>query len=110
LQQAQIAHLHGHPKQLGREHSIITGPLMTGAATMRPLNAKDKAALERIDQLPRGAAVRIRLAALYTNTSERTWRDNPPIPTFFLTPHTLATNVGLLRDLTSGKLAQSTAS
>jgi hypothetical protein len=76
---------------------------------MRRLTEKEKAAVERVDQLPRGAAVGIRLAALYSGTSERTWRDKPPIRTFKITPHKRAANVGELRDLTSGKLTPDAA-
>jgi hypothetical protein len=38
--------------------------------------------------------------------SERTWRDNPPIKTFLITPNVRGTNVGELRDLTSGQLVR----
>jgi hypothetical protein len=76
---------------------------------MRRLTEKEKTAVERVDQPPRGAAVGLRLAALYSGTSERTWRDKPPIRTFKITAHKRAANVGELRDLTSGKLTPDAA-
>lgn len=63
------------------------------------------AILERLDQLPDSAAVSIKNAALLSGVSERTWRRNPPIPTFPISAGKRAVNVGLLRKLTRGELA-----
>jgi hypothetical protein len=71
---------------------------------VRPLTEKQKAALQRFDDLPRNAMVGIPIAALVSDLSEKTWRENPPIETFFITTHKLGVNVGKLRDLASGLL------
>jgi hypothetical protein len=76
---------------------------------MRRLTEREKVAVERIDQLPEGACVGLRLCALYTNTSDRTWRDTPPIKTFFITPHKRGANVGQLRRHARGELTPESA-
>ena len=77
---------------------------------MRNLSEKEIAILERLERLPDGAAVSIKNAALFSGTSERTWRRNPPIPTFPLSAGKKGVNVGLLRKLTRGELAPAAAS
>jgi hypothetical protein len=76
---------------------------------MRPLTETEIAALKRLEHLPESAAVPIKLAALASGTSERTWRRNPPIPTFPLSAHKKGVNVGQLRKLTRGELAPTAA-
>ncbi|MDA9508087.1 hypothetical protein XI09_26305 [Bradyrhizobium sp. CCBAU 11386] len=75
----------------------------------RPLTAAEIVALQRLDHLPDSAAVPIKLAALSNGTSERTWRRNPPIPTFPLSVGKKGCNVGLLRKLNRGELATNAA-
>jgi hypothetical protein len=65
------------------------------------------AALQRLDLLPDSAAVPLKLAALSNGTSERTWRRNPLIRTFFLSPGKKGCNLGQLRKLNRGELAVS---
>jgi hypothetical protein len=72
---------------------------------MPVLIEKEIAILERLERLPDSAAVSIKNAALLSGISERTWRRNPPIPTFPLSAHKKGVNVGLLRKLTRGELA-----
>jgi hypothetical protein len=72
---------------------------------MRRLTDDEIAAIQRLDHLPDSAAVPLKLAALSNGTSPRTWRRNPPIPTFFLSPGKKGCNLGLLRRLNRGELA-----
>ncbi len=67
------------------------------------------AALKRLEQLPDSAAVSIKNAALLSGISTRTWRRNPPIPTFAISAGKKAVNMGLLRKLTRGELAKPAA-
>jgi hypothetical protein len=76
---------------------------------MPPVFEKEIAILERLDRLPDSAAVSIKNAALLSGISERTWRRNPPIPTFAISAGKKGVNVGLLRKLTRGELAVSPA-
>lgn len=76
---------------------------------MRPLSETEIAILERFERLPDSAAAPIKLAAAVSGISERTWRRNPPIPVFPLSPGKRGVNVGLLRKLTRGELASSAA-
>jgi hypothetical protein len=73
------------------------------------LSEKEKAILERFGHLPDEAAAPLKLCALVSGVSERTWRRNPPIPTFPISPGKRAANVGQLRKLTRGELAATTA-
>jgi hypothetical protein len=75
---------------------------------MSPLTDKQKAALERFDHLPDSAAAPLKICSLVTGISDRTWRDNPPIPTFYITTKMKAANVGMLRKLTRGELPPAT--
>ena len=76
---------------------------------MRRLSENEIAILERFELLPDSAAAPIKICALVTGISERTWRDKPPIPTFHVSAGKKAANVGLLRKLTRGELAPSAA-
>jgi hypothetical protein len=71
---------------------------------MRSLTPRQKLALERFEQLPDDAAVPFWICALVSNTSDRLWRDNPPIETFYITPGKRGANVGKLRKLLRGEL------
>jgi hypothetical protein len=72
---------------------------------MRELSDKDRVALDRFNSLPDDAAVSIKICALVSDISERTWRRSPPIPTFPISANKKAANVGQLRKLTRGELA-----
>ncbi len=72
---------------------------------MRPLSESELAILERFERLPDSAAASIKLAAMVSGISERTWRRSPPIPTFPLSAGKRGVNVGQLRKLTRGELA-----
>jgi hypothetical protein len=72
---------------------------------MRRLSDTDIAILERFERLPDSAAAPIKICALVSGISERTWRRSPPIPTFHLCAGKKGANVGLLRKLTRGELA-----
>jgi hypothetical protein len=76
---------------------------------MSQLTDDEIAILERIERLPDSAAVSIKNAARFSGTSERTWRRNPPIPTFPISAGKKGVNVGLLRKLTRGELAKPAA-
>jgi hypothetical protein len=71
---------------------------------MRAALDKEKAALERFTHLPDEAAAPLKLCAIVSGTSERTWRRNPPIPTFPISAGKRGANVGLLRKLCRGEL------
>jgi hypothetical protein len=71
---------------------------------MPPIFEKEIAILERLDRLPDSAAVSIKHAALLSGVSERTWRRNPPIPTFAISAGKKGVNVGQLRKLTRGEV------
>jgi hypothetical protein len=73
------------------------------------LSEKEKAILERFGHLPDEAAAPLKLCALISGVSERTWRRNPPIRTFAISPGKRGANVGQLRKLTRGELATSAA-
>jgi hypothetical protein len=73
------------------------------------LSEKEKATLERLGHLPDSAAVPINICALVSGLSTRTWRRDPPIPTFPISPRKKAANLGMLRKLTRGELATSAA-
>jgi hypothetical protein len=72
---------------------------------MRRLSDNEIAILERFERLPDSAAAPIKVCALVSGISERTWRRSPPIPTFQISAGKRAVNVGLLRKLTRGELA-----
>jgi len=72
---------------------------------MRPLSESEVLILERFEKLPDSAAVPLKICALVSGISERTWRDKPPIQTFFISAGKRAANVGQLRRLTRGELA-----
>lgn len=76
---------------------------------MRPLSQADVTIFERFERLPDCAAASIKFAAAVSGISERTWRRNPPIPTFPLSVGKKGVNVGLLRKLTRGELAPTAA-
>ena len=76
---------------------------------MRRLSDSDIAILDRFDRLPDSAAAPIKICALVSGISERTWRRSPPIPTFPLSAGKKGANVGLLRKLTRGELAPTAA-
>jgi len=102
-------HNHGHPNHSGRAMFGIRGP-PTGAVQMPPRLSDDEIAiLERFERLPDSAAVSLKICALVSGISGRTWRRNPPIPTFPISAGKKAVNVGLLRKLTRGELAPSAA-
>lgn len=69
------------------------------------LSEKEIAILERFERLPDSAAASLKICALVSGISERTWRRNPPIPTFPLSAGKKGANVGQLRKLTRGELA-----
>jgi hypothetical protein len=72
---------------------------------MSPLTAKQKALLDRFEQMPDSAAVPLETAALVTGTCVRTWRGStPPLQTFKVSPGKKAVNVGLLRKRARGEL------
>jgi hypothetical protein len=71
---------------------------------MRRLSDNEIAILERFERLPDSAAVGLKICALVSGLSERTWRRSPPIPTFPISAGKRAGNVGLLRKLTRGEL------
>jgi hypothetical protein len=72
---------------------------------MRRLSESEIAILERFERLPDSAAAPIKICALVSGVSERTWRRSPPIPTFPISAGKKGANVGLLRKLTRGELA-----
>jgi hypothetical protein len=76
---------------------------------MRRLSENEIAILERFERLPDSAAAPLKICALVSGISERTWRRSPPIPTFPISAGKRAANVGLLRKLTRGELAASPA-
>jgi hypothetical protein len=76
---------------------------------MRRLSDKEIAILERFEALPDSAAAPLRICALISGISERTWRRSPPIPVFSISAHKRGANVGLLRKLTRGELAPTAA-
>jgi hypothetical protein len=76
---------------------------------IRRLSEDEIAILERFERLPDSAAAPLKICALVSGTSERTWRRKPPIPTFQISACKRAANVGLLRKLTRGELAPSAA-
>jgi hypothetical protein len=78
--------------------------------TMRRLSETEIIILERFERLPDSAAAPLTICALVSGISARTWRRSPPIPTFFISAGKKAANVGLLRKLTRGELASTTAS
>jgi hypothetical protein len=71
---------------------------------MKTLSEKEKAILDRFEALPDDAAASLRICALVSGLSERTWRGNPPIPTFKLSTGRRGANVGKLRKLLRGEL------
>jgi hypothetical protein len=77
--------------------------------SMRKLSQEEIAILDRFEHLPDSAAAPLKICALVSGTSERTWRRSPPIPTFPISPGKKAANVGMLRKLTRGELAPATA-
>ena len=72
---------------------------------MRRLSEADIAILDRFDRLPDSAAAPIKICALVSGISERTWRRSPPIPTFPISAGKHGANVGILRALCRGELA-----
>jgi hypothetical protein len=72
---------------------------------VRRLSQQDIDILDRVRHLPDEVAVSIKVCALWTDTSERTWRRNPPIPTFPISPGKQGANLGLLRKPTRGEFA-----
>jgi hypothetical protein len=72
---------------------------------MDQLTEKERVALARFDSLPDSAAAPLKVCAMVSGISERTWRRSPPIPTFPLSAGKRGANVGLLRKLTRGELA-----
>ena len=72
---------------------------------MRRLSDNEIAILERFDRLPDSAFAPLKLCALVSGLSYRTWRRNPPIQTFKMGSHKQGANVGQLRKLTRGELA-----
>jgi hypothetical protein len=72
---------------------------------MSQLTEAEIAILERFERLPDSAAAPIKICALVSGVSERTWRRSPPIPTFPISVGKRGANVGLLRKLTRGELA-----
>jgi hypothetical protein len=76
---------------------------------MRRLSDDEVAILERFERLPDSAAAPIKICALLSGISERTWRRSPPIPTFQISAGKKAANVGLLRKLTRGELPPNAA-
>jgi hypothetical protein len=76
---------------------------------MRPLSETEVSILERFERLPDSAAASLKICAIVSGISERTWRRSPPIPTFQISAGKKAANVGLLRKLTRGELAPSAA-
>jgi hypothetical protein len=76
---------------------------------MPSLTEKEIAIFERFERLPDSAAAPIKICALVSGISERTWRDKPPIPTFYLSAGKRGANVGLLRKLTRGELTPTAA-
>lgn len=73
---------------------------------MSRLSDKELAILERFEALPDSAAAPLKICALVSGISERTWRRSPPIPVFSISKHKRGANVGQLRKLTRGELAQ----
>jgi hypothetical protein len=71
---------------------------------MSKLTEDEIAILERFERLPDSAAAPIKICALVSGVSERTWRRSPPIPTFPISAGKRGANVGLLRKLTRGEL------
>jgi hypothetical protein len=65
--------------------------------------AKEKAILARFEVLPDSAAVPLKICSLVSGLSERTWRDNPPIPVFLLSASKRGANVGILRKYLLGE-------
>jgi hypothetical protein len=76
---------------------------------MRRLSENEIAILERFERLPDSAAAPLKICALVSGISERTWRRSPPIQTFQISAGKRAANVGLLRKLTRGELAPAAA-
>ena len=70
---------------------------------MKPFSAKEKAILARFVALPDSAAASLKICSIMSGISERTWRDNPPIPVFKLSAGKRGVNVGMLRKLLRGE-------
>jgi len=64
---------------------------------------KQKAFLSRFPDLPDDAAVPLLGASWVSGLSDRTWRYNPPIKTFYLSPKKRGVNVGMLRKYMRGE-------
>jgi hypothetical protein len=100
---------HGLPKHSGPCKPSNSTPLPDWSRAMRRLSDADIAILERFERLPDSAAAPIKICALVSGISERTWRRNPPIQTFPLSAGKKGANVGLLRKLARGELAPTAA-
>ncbi len=70
---------------------------------MHRLSEKEIVVLERFERLPDSAAVPLKICALVSGISDRTWRDKPPIKTFKVSEHKRCANVGELRKLLRGE-------
>jgi hypothetical protein len=76
---------------------------------MRKLSQEEIVILDRFEHLPDSAAAPLKICALVSGISARTWRRSPPIPTFPISAGKRAANVGMLRRLTRGELASQPA-
>ncbi|WP_157158784.1 hypothetical protein [Bradyrhizobium genomosp. III] len=76
---------------------------------MRQLTEAEIAILQRTEQLPDSAAVPLKICALMSGVSERTWRRNPPVPTFHLSAGKKGANLGAVRQRCRGEAASSAA-
>ncbi|WP_156179951.1 hypothetical protein [Bradyrhizobium sp. LTSPM299] len=75
---------------------------------MRQLTDDEIKILQRIEKLPDSAAVTLKTCALMTGVSERTWRRNPPVPTFPLSASKAGkkgANLGAVRQHARGEHA-----
>ena len=73
---------------------------------MRHLTDDEISILQRTERRPDSSAVPLKICALMSGVSERTWRRNPPVPTFHLSAGKKGANLGAVRKLARGELAQ----
>lgn len=72
---------------------------------MRQLTDEEIEILQRTERLPDSAAIPLKICALMSGVSERTWRRNPPVPTFNLSAGKKGANLGAVRQRCRGQAA-----
>ena len=72
---------------------------------MRLLTDEEITILQHVEKLPDSAAVPLKICALMSGITERTWRRNPPVPTFKISERIKGANLGALRKRYRGESA-----